>query len=58
MMPFVTEMIWQALNQIAPMRGIADSLRGLTPPARASESIMIADWPTGLEGYQDKARDP
>jgi valyl-tRNA synthetase len=55
MMPFVTEMIWQALNQIAPQRAIAGALRGLTPPAQ--ESIMIADWPTGLEGYQDKTRE-
>ncbi|MFT3879916.1 MAG: valine--tRNA ligase [Gemmatales bacterium] len=55
MMPFVTEMIWQSLNQIAPYRSIASG--GRQPPETASASIMIADWPTGLEGYQDKSRE-
>lgn len=55
MMPFVTEMIWQALNQIAPHRSLASG--GRQPPETASASIMIADWPTGLDGYQDKSRE-
>ncbi|MFO0816135.1 MAG: valine--tRNA ligase [Gemmatales bacterium] len=56
MMPFVTEMIWQALNGVAPARDLG-GLKGLTPPARSTDSIMIAAWPTGLEGYRDAARE-
>jgi valyl-tRNA synthetase len=56
MMPFVTEMIWQALNEVAPSRDLG-GLKGLTPPARSTDSIMIADWPTGLEGYRDATRE-
>jgi valyl-tRNA synthetase len=37
-MPFITEMIWQALNQAAPVRG-------LPIPVKSSESIMVAKWP-------------
>jgi len=36
--PFVTEAIWQALNEAAPQRG-------LPIPSRAAESVMIAPWP-------------
>jgi valyl-tRNA synthetase len=54
MMPFVTEMIWQSLNQVVPQRGIH---RGLTPPALGADSIMIADWPTALENYRDQQRE-
>jgi valyl-tRNA synthetase len=36
--PFITEEIWQLLAEAAPKRG-------LTSPAAAAESIMIADWP-------------
>ena len=36
--PFITEEIWQLLAEAAPQRG-------LTTPAAAAESIMIADWP-------------
>ncbi|MBL8823478.1 MAG: valine--tRNA ligase [Planctomycetia bacterium] len=52
MMPFVTEMIWQALNEVAPQRGLMPSAQ-----ATATDSIMIADWPTGLDSYQDKQRE-
>jgi valyl-tRNA synthetase len=36
--PFLTEEVWQLLNQAAPQRG-------LSRPQAASESIMIAPWP-------------
>ena len=36
--PFITEEIWQLLAGAAPERG-------LTAPAAAAESVMIADWP-------------
>jgi valyl-tRNA synthetase len=37
-MPFVTESIWQALNEVCAQRGLPD-------PKPASDSIMIASWP-------------
>ncbi len=37
-LPFITEEIWQLLNQAAPKRGV-DSPQG------QSESIMVASWP-------------
>jgi valyl-tRNA synthetase len=37
-MPFVAESIWQALNEVAPHRG-------LPKPAAAAESVVIAPWP-------------
>jgi valyl-tRNA synthetase len=40
-MPFVTEEVWQALNAVAPVRGMRD-----TDPA--AESVCIAPWPRGL----------
>ena len=49
MMPFLTEAIWQHLNDVAPRRGI-------DAPAEASDSIMVAPWPTGeLDGRYDAA---
>lgn len=53
-MPFVTESIWQLLNQAAPVRGLdqlfTDVLAGkskfeLGIPGPASPSLMIAQWP-------------
>jgi valyl-tRNA synthetase len=38
MMPFVTEEIWQLLNQMAPQRG-------LTKPASAPPWLIVAPWP-------------
>jgi valyl-tRNA synthetase len=38
-MPFVTEQIWQALNDKAPSRGLPD-------PRPAEESACIAAWPS------------
>ena len=36
--PFITEELWQRLNEIAPERG-------LTKPTRAAAAIIIAPWP-------------
>jgi valyl-tRNA synthetase len=38
MMPFVTEEIWQLLNQLAPQRGLAK-------PASAPQWLIVAPWP-------------
>ena len=48
MVPFITEEIWQRLAEAAP-------IRGLTSPARASESIMTAPWPEVDRRLQDGA---
>jgi valyl-tRNA synthetase len=47
MTPFLTEEVWQLLNQAAPNRG-------LTSPARPSESICIAPWPEADVKWIDK----
>ncbi len=36
--PFITEELWQKLNELAPVRGLNDQ-------TAASESVMIANWP-------------
>jgi valyl-tRNA synthetase len=46
--PFITEELWQRLREIAPERG-------LPTPTKASDAIIIAPWPTGLEGWRDTA---
>ncbi|MGL4555233.1 MAG: valine--tRNA ligase [Gemmataceae bacterium] len=45
-MPFVTESIWQALNEAAPSRG-------LPSPAPAAESVCIAAWPAYPAAFHD-----
>jgi len=45
-MPFVSESLWQALNEIAPQRG-------LPVPSAAKESVMIAPWPMLPDSWQD-----
>jgi valyl-tRNA synthetase len=47
-MPFVTESIWQALNEAAPSRG-------LPTPGPAAESVCIAPWPSYSEAFGDAA---
>ena len=37
-MPFVTESIWQALNETAPQRGLPN-------PGPSAESVVVAAWP-------------
>ena len=46
--PFITEELWQRLNEIAPQRG-------LPVPAPAAEAVIIAPWPTGLGSWRDTA---
>jgi valyl-tRNA synthetase len=45
-MPFITEEIWQRLNDFAPKRG-------LERPQPAAASVMIADWPIADVKRQD-----
>ncbi len=47
-MPFVTESIWQALNEAA-------FERGLPSPDPSAESVMIAAWPSYPAEWQDEA---
>jgi valyl-tRNA synthetase len=47
-MPFVTETIWQALNEAAFERGLPN-------PDPATESAMIAPWPEFPESWRDAA---
>ncbi len=44
--PFITEEVWQLLNQAAPQRGLGK-------PLAAAESIMIAPWPEADTARQD-----
>lgn len=44
--PFVTESVWQALNEVAPTRG-------LPAPTAAEESVCIAAWPNYPEAWLD-----
>jgi valyl-tRNA synthetase len=44
--PFLTESIWQALGEIAP-------IRGLPHPEPAAESVCIAPWPSYDETWRD-----
>ena len=46
--PFITEELWQRLNEIAPSRG-------LPTPTAATDAIIIAPWPSGLEAWRDPA---
>jgi valyl-tRNA synthetase len=45
-MPFVTEQVWQALGELAPVRG-------LPAPKPATESVCIAPWPGYPTDWQD-----
>jgi valyl-tRNA synthetase len=47
-MPFVAESVWQALNEAA-------FERGLPAPDPATESVVIAPWPSYPAGFQDPA---
>lgn len=48
-MPFLTEQIWQPLNQLAPSRG-------LPCPHRAGPSVCVAAWPRPLGISDEEAR--
>ncbi|MCL2118927.1 MAG: valine--tRNA ligase [Planctomycetaceae bacterium] len=43
--PFVTEEIWQRLNEIAPCRGLSTVADQVAADLRAAESVTIAPWP-------------
>jgi valyl-tRNA synthetase len=47
-MPFVSESLWQALNEAAFERGLPN-------PDPAADSVMIAAWPTFPADWQDAA---
>ncbi len=47
-MPFVSESLWQALNEAAPHRG-------LPVPRTGEESVCIAPWPSYPAGLSDAA---
>ncbi len=47
-MPFVSESIWQALNEAAPRRG-------LPTPTEPAASVVIAPWPSFPTQWQDTA---
>jgi valyl-tRNA synthetase len=46
--PFITEELWQRLKEIAPVRG-------LPAPVAATEAMIIAPWPAGMEDWRDPA---
>jgi len=46
--PFITEELWQRLNEIAPERG-------LPKPSPSADAVIIATWPAGLDGWRDAA---
>jgi len=52
MVPFLTEEVWQLLNQVAPLRGLTASGSG-DKCATPAESICIAAWPTADEARVD-----
>lgn len=46
--PFITEELWQRLNEIAPQRG-------LPSPSAAEKAVIVASWPVSPHGWQDTA---
>ena len=46
--PFITEGIFQKLNEVAPVRGL-DRLA----EAKSSESLVIAEWPRGIDSLRE-----
>ncbi|MCE9544458.1 MAG: valine--tRNA ligase [Planctomycetia bacterium] len=46
MIPFLTEEVWQLLNEVAPERG-------LPKPVSGTQSVMIAPWPEADLARQD-----
>jgi len=48
LIPFLTEEVWQRLNEVAPTRGLPE-------PVVAAESVCVAPWPDANASYQDPA---
>ena len=48
--PFITEGIFQRLNQVAPARGLAGIVG-----AKKSVALVVADWPGRIDGLKDAA---
>ncbi len=46
--PYITEELWQRLNEVAPQRGLLE-------PQDSAASAMIAAWPEPPEEWQDKS---
>lgn len=46
MIPFITEEVWRLMKQVAPVRGLRN-------PQEATESIMLAEWPTPVQTDHD-----
>ena len=47
-MPFVTEAIWECVNDVAPDRGLPE-------PATANRFVMTAEWPTSEQRHHDES---
>ena len=57
--PFITEELWQRLNEIAPERGLVDrtptsGLASSDVGVRATESVMTAPWPDVPTSWQNR----
>ncbi len=52
--PFITEELWQRLNEIAPVRLEAQGLQPLGVTC-AADACIIAPWPTGMESFNQPA---
>lgn len=48
LIPFLTEEVWQRLNEVARTRGLPE-------PGVAAESVCVAPWPEANASYQDSA---
>jgi len=48
--PFITEGVFQRLNRVAPVRGLAGIV-----DAKKSDALVVADWPGRIDGLRDAA---
>jgi valyl-tRNA synthetase len=48
--PFITEALWEKLNEQAPDRGLESVLPG-------SAVLIVGQWPAGLKRFEDEARE-
>jgi len=47
-MPFVTEAIWESVNDVAPERGVPN-------PATAEKFVMVSAWPQSIASHYDES---